>query len=143
MKGWGTGLFSFAAGCLVGVGLIHIEHARADSNRVFELLIYHTQSGQGAALESIFRDAAKPMADHGIDVVGYWVPNEDPAWADTFVYVVAHPSRVEANKNWDAVHHDPHFRPYIEAAKPILQKVNGRFNVDEVYMRPADFSPMK
>ena len=104
MTVWVTVILSFAAGCVVSVGLIQIEHARVESKRVFELLIYHTQPGKGAALESIFRDAAKPMAGHGIGVVGYWVPNEDPAWADTFVYVVAHPSRAEANKNWDAVH---------------------------------------
>ena len=140
---WGIALISFAAGCLVSAGLIHVEQVRADSNRVFELLIYHTVPGKGAALESIFRDASKPMAEHGINVVGYWVPDEDPAWSDTFVYVVAHPSRDEAKKNWDALHHDPQFRPYIEAAKPILQKADGRYKVDEVYMRPTDFSAMK
>jgi len=137
-----TALASFAAGSFIGARRNSGE-VRADSNRVFELMVYHCVPGKGAALESLFRDASKPMASHGISVVGYWVPNEDPAWNDTFIYLVAHPSRDEAQKNWDALHHDPEFRPYIEAAKPFIQKGDRQYKVDEVYMRPADFSAMK
>jgi hypothetical protein len=75
------------------VGVTHADETKLDSNRVFELLIYHTRPGKAPALESIFRDASKVMAGHGINMVGSWVPNEDPAWKDTFIYVVAHPSR--------------------------------------------------
>jgi NIPSNAP len=146
LKRWivsGTALGSFAAGSLMVVLLMHANELRADSNRVFELRIYHAAPGKGPALESVFRDASKVMANHGINVIGYWVPNEDPAWKDTFIYIVAHPSREEAKKNWDALHADPVFRPYIEAAKPLIDKVGKVFRVDEVYMRPTDFSPMQ
>jgi hypothetical protein len=71
------------------------------------------------------------------------VPNEDPAWKDTFVYIVAHPTREAADANWHALHADPAFLPYRKAAEPLIEKVNGDFRVDEVYMRPADFSAMK
>lgn len=140
---WGVGLVSFAAGCLLTAQVRQPQKVRADSNRVFELLIYHAAPGKGPALESLFRDASKVMARHGLDVVGYWVPNEDPAWGDTFVYLVAHPSRDEANKNWHALHIDPEFRPYIESAKPLIQKAGEEYKVDEIYMRPADFSAMR
>ena len=146
LKGWmvcGAALVSFAAGSLVSTRLARLWEVKADNNRVFELCIYHTLPGKAPALESIFRDGSKLMAKHGVNVIGYWAPNEDPAWSDTFVYVSAYPSRAEAEKNQDALHHDPEFRPYIEAAKPILQKVDGRYKVDEVYMRPTDFSAMK
>jgi hypothetical protein len=83
------------------------------------------------------------MAKHGVEVVGYWVPNEDPAWQDTFIYLVAHPSREDAKKNWNALHADPEFRPYIESAKPLIQRPDEHYKVDEVYMRPTDFSAMK
>ena len=139
----GVGLVSFAAGCLFTARVTQARKVRADSTRVFELLIYHAAPGKGAALESVFRDASKIMARHGIDVVGYWVPNEDPAWSDTFVYLVAHPSRDEANKNWRALHVDPEFRPYIESAKPLIQKAGEEYKVNEIYMRPADFSAMR
>jgi hypothetical protein len=146
LKGWtvcGTALISCTVGFLVSGGLTRADETRLDSNHVFELLIYHTRPGKAPALESVFRDASKVMANHGINVVGFWVPNEDPAWKDTFIYVVAHPSREEAKRNWDALHADTAFRPYIEAAKPLLDKVGKVFRVDEVYMRPTDFSPMK
>jgi len=139
----GTALVSFAAGSVMVGGLMRANEVRTDSNRVFELRIYHAVPGKGPALESVFRDASKVMADHGINVIGYWVPNEDPAWKDTFIYVVTHPSRQEAKKNWDALHSDPLFRRYIEAAKPLIDKVGKVFRVDEVYMRATDFSLMQ
>jgi len=123
--------------------LTHANETKVDSNRLFELRIYHAVPGKVPALESVFRDASKVMANHGINVVGYWVPTEDPVWKDTFIYIVAHSSREEAKKNWDALHGDPVFRPYVEAAKPLFDKAGKVFRVDEVYMRPTDFSPMQ
>jgi hypothetical protein len=145
-KGWivcGTVLVSFAAGSLVTTSFVHANEESGEGNRVFELLIYHAVPSKAPALELLFRDASKVMANHGINVVGYWVPNEDPAWKDTFIYIVAHPSREQAKRNWDALHADPVFRPYVEAAKPLIDKAGKAFRVDEVYMRPTDFSPMK
>jgi NIPSNAP len=145
-KGWtacATALLSFAAGSLITARLTHLNQVRADSNRVFELMIYHTAPGKVPVLESIFRDVSKMQDKYGLKVIGYWVPNEDPAWANTFIYVVAHPSREEANKNWHALHADPAFPPYREQASQILEKVNDQYRVDEVYMRPTDFSAMK
>lgn len=140
---WGVALVSFAAGCLVSAGLIHAAQAGAGGARVFELCIYHAEPGKAAALESVWRDASKYLTKHGINVLGYWRPNEDPAWADTFVYVVSFPDRAEAEKQWDSLHHDPEFRPYIEAAKPLIRKADGHYKVDEVYMRPTEFSPLR
>jgi NIPSNAP len=52
---------------------------------------------------------------------------------------VAHASREEANKNWDAMMADPEFQAVIksEQANKLVDKV------DSTYMHPADFSPMK
>lgn len=138
-----TALVSFLAGSLFTARLTHPGEARADGNRVFELMIYHTLPGKVPALESIFRESARLQAQHGLNVVGYWVPNEDPAWNNTFIYLVAHPSRKEADENWHSFHSDPTFPPYRKAAEPLIEKVNGDYDVDEVYMRPTDFSAMK
>ena len=146
LKRWivcGAALISVAVGSLVAAHFVRATEARWDSNHVFELRIYHAVPGKGPALESVFRDASKLMASHGINVVGYWVPTEDPAWKDVFVYIVVHSSREEAKKNWHAVHADPKFQPYIQSAKPLIQKVDEHYQVDEVYMRPTDFSPMQ
>jgi hypothetical protein len=84
-----TAVISFAAGSLLTACLAGVNQVRADSNRVFELLIYHATGQKGPALESLFREVSRLQAKHGLEVVGYWVPNEDPAWKDTFVYLVA------------------------------------------------------
>ena len=100
--------------------------------------------GKVPALESIFRDVAKLQAKHGLDVVGYWVPDDkDPAWTNTFIYLVAHPSQQEAKKNWHALHADPAFPEYRNQAAPIIEKAGDDYRVDEVYMRPTDYSAMK
>ena len=139
----GIALLSFAAGSLISSRFLQPTNVRADSNRIFELMIYHTKPGKVADLESIFRDVSKLQAKHNLNAVGYWVPNDDPAWKDTFIYLVAHPSLQEAKKNWNALHTDPAFLPYRNAAAPLIEQVNGAYRVDEVFMRPSEYSAMK
>ena len=76
-------------------------------------------------------------------MIGYWVPNEDPAWNNTFIYLIAHPSRAQADANWHALHTDPEFLQYRNRALPLIEHVNDGYKVDEIYMRPSDFSAMK
>jgi hypothetical protein len=145
-KGWivcAVAFFSFAAGSLATAYMTHVKQVRADSNHVFELMIYHTIPGKANELEELFRGDSKLMTRHGINVVGFWVPNEDPNWKDTFVYVVDFPTREEAKKRWAELHADPATQPYVEPAKLIIEKVNEKYHVDEIYMRPSDFSAMK
>jgi hypothetical protein len=146
-QGWksvGIALVSFAAGSLFTLRLAHVRQVKADSNRVFELRIYHTIPGKVPALESIFRDVSKLISKHDVQVIGYWVPNDDPAWANTFVYLVAHPSKEWAGKAWEAVYADPAFPEYRRQAAQFIEKVGeDDYRVDEVYMRPTDYSAMK
>jgi hypothetical protein len=146
-KGWNSKrwtlcivLVSFASGSLVTARLAHLNQVRADSNRVFELRIYHTVPGTVPTLESRFRDTtSKLLAKHDLKVVGYWVPEDAPAWDNTFIFMVAHASREEAKKNWDAFRADPEFQQVLktEQANKTVEKI------DSTYMRPTDFSPMK
>ncbi len=146
-KGWklcATAVASFVCGSLITAHLTHVPDVNADSNRVFELMVYHTEPGKVPALESIFKDLSKLQAQHGLNVIGYWVPDDNsPAWKDTFVYLIAHPSQDDATRNWAALHADPAFLPYRTAAVPLIENVNGVFHVDEVFMHPTDFSEMK
>jgi hypothetical protein len=106
---------------------------------VFELDIYHVSPGKARALEARFRDASTLQAKHGLDVLGYWVPFGDPAWNDTFIYMVSHASREEADKNWGAFHADPEFQKYVKAedAEHLIE------SVDTVYLQPTDYSELK
>jgi hypothetical protein len=143
LRSWticGFALVSFAAGSLFTARLAHVNEVKADSNRVFELRIYHAVPGKVSALETLFRDtASKLLAKHGLKAVGYWVPEAGPAWDNTFVYILAHPSREEAKKNWDAMFADPAFQAMSksEQTEKLVEKV------DSTYTHPTDFSPMK
>jgi len=133
-------LLSITAGSLMTARLAHEEHVKADSNRVFELRIYHAVPGKLPELESRFRDIySKALAKHHLRVVAYWVPEGAGDWDNTFVYLVAHSSREEAKKNWDAMLADPEVQEAIKAEETnkLVEKI------DRIYMRPADFSPMK
>jgi len=136
----GIALLSFAAGSIMTARLAHLNQVRADSNRVFELRLYRAVPGKLSALESRFRDtASKLLAKHDLKAVGYWVPDDAPASDNTFIYILAHPSREEAKKNWDAMFADPAFQEMAksEQAEKLVEKV------DVTYMHPTDFSPMK
>ena len=147
-KGWqstrwtvlGIALLSFVAGSLVTARLAHVKQVRADSDRVFELRIYHTVPGKEPALEARFRDTtSKLLAKHDLKVVGYWVPQDAPAWDNTFIFMLAHASLADAKRNWDAMRADPEFQAMLksEQTEKTVEKI------DSTYMRPTDFSPMK
>jgi NIPSNAP len=133
-------LLFFTAGSLITARLAHIDHVRAEGSRVFELRIYHTVPGKLPGLETRFRDIySKLLAKHDLQVMGYWVPEGAADWDNTFVYLVAHSSREEAKKNWDAMLADPEVQEAIksEETNKLVEKI------DRTYMRSTDFSPMK
>jgi NIPSNAP len=147
-KGWqstrwtvlGIALLSFVAGSLVTARLALVTQVRADSDRAFELRVYHTVPGKEPALEARFRNTtSKLLAKHDLKVVGYWVPQCAPAWDNTFIFMLAHSSMEEAKKNWDAIRADPEFQAVVksEQTEKTVEKV------DVTYMHPTDFSPMK
>jgi hypothetical protein len=135
----GTASLAFVAGWFASVHLTHLTQVRADSNRVFELNVYHAVPGKVPALEARFSDASRLIAKHHLEVIGYWVPNQNPGWDNTFVYLVAAGSREEMEKNWDAFHADPEFQKYVksEHAEKLIERV------DSTYMRPADYSALQ
>jgi len=109
--------------------------------RVYELRTYHCYDGKLEALKANFRDFdIRILKRHGIESIGYWVP-QDPALAsNTLIYMVVHPSRAEAEKNWAEFSKDPEFiKLAAESMKngPIVQKV------ESLYLDPTDFSPLK
>jgi NIPSNAP protein len=139
-RGWivaGIALAAFGAGSLVSAEWMRSEQ-ESRNDRLFDLRIYHAVPGKVPALVERFEDATSLFARHHLDVVGYWVA-DDPAWKDTFVYLVAHRNRDEAKKNWDAFHADPAFQKYRDAekAEKLIEKD------DHIYMRPTEYSEMR
>jgi hypothetical protein len=110
-------------------------------NRVYELRTYTCYDGKLEALKARFRDHTIAIFKrHGMESIGYWVPQDPEKSKNTLIYILAHPSLEAAQKNWDAFRADPEWvkaKAASEAAGPIVQKT------ESVYMNPTQFSMLK
>ena len=110
-------------------------------NRVYELRTYTCFEGKLEALKARFRDhTIEIFKRHGLESVGYWVPEEAEKSKTTLIYILVHPSLEAAKKNWDGFHNDPEWKKVSaesEANGKIVQKT------ESIYMDPADFSKLK
>jgi hypothetical protein len=96
--------------------LSHIQLASADSNRVFELRVYHDLPGKLPVMESRFREkTSEILARHNLNVVGYWVTADASVSENSFIFMLAHQSREEAKKNWETMRLDPEFQEIEKA----------------------------
>ena len=77
---------------------------------------------------------------HGITGIGYWDPQDSPESENTYIYIIAHPSREDAKKNWDAFIADPDWQQAAKAANAGGKLVE---KIDSTFMDPADISPLK
>jgi hypothetical protein len=109
--------------------------------RVYELRTYHCNEGKLEALKARFRDhTIEIFKRHGIESIGYWVPQDPELAKNTLVYLIVHPSREAAAKNWAAFTSDPEWKKVAadsEKDGKIVQKV------DSLFLDPTDFSPLK
>jgi hypothetical protein len=110
-------------------------------SRVYELRTYTCYDGKLDALKARFRDHTIDIFKrHGIESIGYWVPEDPEKSKNTLVYIVAHSSRSAADKNWKEFRDDPEWKKVAadsEANGKIVQKV------ESVFMDPTDFSKLK
>lgn len=132
-------LVSFALGLAVMLGVALSTRSSAASPHVYELRTYHANPGKLPELESRFRDHTIEIFNrHHMKSVGYWVPQDNKDYV--LIYVLEHPSREEATKNWAAFRDDPEWQQVAKASE-----ANGKLvsKVDSVFMDPTDFSPLK
>jgi hypothetical protein len=134
----------FAAGYVVGqrndAPLVASAEAAA-ADRVFELRTYTAPEGKLDALNARFRNHTLGFFEkHGMTNVGYWMPLEGPTATNTIVYLLAHESREAARESWAAFNADPGWREVSRASQ-----VDGRIvsEVESVFLRPTDYSPIK
>jgi hypothetical protein len=72
--------------------------------------------------------------------IGYWQPDDAPRSRNLLVYILEHPSREEALKNWAAFQADPEWKKVkadSEANGPLVDRI------DRYFMNPTDFSELK
>jgi hypothetical protein len=137
-------IFVFAAGVFAGrVFGPESSVSAQQKNRVFEIRTYTAADGKLDALNARFRDhTVRIFAKHGMTSIGYWVPQDAPLSQNTLIYVLAHPSREEAKKNWAAFREDPE---WVKARAESEAKANGPLTtkVESVFVDPTDYSPVK
>src|SRR4051812_41352803 len=86
------------------------EKAREDKkvDHVFEMRTYYANPGKMKALHARFRDHTNALfKQHGMEIIGFWVPT-DPKEAEVkLIYILAYPSKDAADKSWKAFRDDP------------------------------------
>src|SRR4051794_8532291 len=114
------------------------------ADRVFEMRTYTCFPGKLEALKTRFRDhTIRIFKKHGMESIGYWVPQDAAQGKETsLIYVIAHASREQAVKNWADFRNDDEWKKVsadseVKAGGKIVEKVVS------VYMDPADFSQIK
>ena len=131
-------LAGVAAGRLLPPGAV--AHAQGD-RRVFELRTYTAPEGRLPELQARFRNHTMRIFNkHNMTSIAYWVPQDAPNSQNTLIYVLAHPSREAAKKNWADFQADPEWQKVSAESQ-----VNGRIvsKVESVFMDPTDYSPIK
>ena len=133
----------FISGVVVGEGLgaPRIVAQAPASGRVFELRRYTAPEGKLGELEARFRNhTIRIFNKHNMTSIGYWAPQDAPDSQNTLIYLLAHPSREAAKKNWADFQSDPEWQKVNTESQ-----VNGRIvsKVESMFLDPLDFSQIK
>ncbi|HXU39004.1 MAG TPA: NIPSNAP family protein [Blastocatellia bacterium] len=133
-------LLSFIAGGAVTLGFSNTGGS-SSSHHVYELRLYHVNEGKMDALKARFGDHTDAIFKrHNMKSIGYWVPEDAPYSQNLFVYILEHPSREEAGRNWAAFQADPEWikvKAETETQGPLAN------HIDSYFMDPTSFSALK
>ena len=81
------------------------------TGKVYEMRTYTAAEGKLDAVNARFRDHTRRIFErHNMKSVGYWTPLEGPTAGTTLIYILEHPSREEARKNWAEFSADPEWQ---------------------------------
>ncbi len=110
-------------------------------HHVYELRLYHAKEGKMDALKARFGDHTDAIfRRHNMKSIGYWSPENAPDSQNLFIYILEHPSRQEAEKNWAAFQADPEWQKVkaeSEANGPLVD------HIDHYFMYPTSFSALR
>ena len=135
-----SSLLWFIGGAAVTLGLSYIGGSKT-SQHVYELRMYQVNEGKMDALIARFGDHTDAIfRRHNMKSIGFWRPEDAPYSQNLFVYILEHPSREEARKNWAAFQADPEWQK-VKADS----ETNGALanHIDSYFMDPTSFSALK
>jgi len=125
---------------MLGFGTLRGSNAEP-AHHVYELRLYHVNAGKMNELVARFGNHTDAIfKQHNMKSVGYWVPEDAPSAQNLFVYVLEHPSRQEAEKNWAAFQADAEWqKAKAESEKdgPLVD------HIDRYFMDPTTFSVLR
>jgi hypothetical protein len=137
----------FLSGVLVMLGINTLRGSDAQPTQspppqhVYELRMYHVKEGKADALKARFGDHTDAIfRRHNMKSIGYWSPEDAKSSQELFIYILEHPSREEAEKNWAAFQADPEWKQVkaeSEANGPLVD------HIDRYFMDPTSFSALK
>lgn len=126
---------------LLLVLVANTSSAQEAPQRVFEIRTYTSTDGRLDDVVDRFRqDSMRLLARHGMESVGYWIPQDSTLSENTLIYILAHPDREAARAAWSRFFADPEWqqvRARTEANGPIIARV------ESVFVDPTDFSPIR
>ena len=132
----------FLCGGVVMLGLSALGGSNARPvHHVFELRLYHVKEVKIDALKARFGDHTDAIfKKHNMKSIGYWSPEDAPDSKNLFIYILEHPSREEAEKNWAAFQADKEWQTVkaeSEANGPLVD------HIDRYFMDPTSFSALQ
>jgi NIPSNAP protein len=135
-------ILSFLLGVTIMFAFTKLAASNAESlHHVYELRMYHVNPGKMDALIARFGDHTDAIFKrHNMKSIGYWRPKDAPSSENLFIYVLEHPSREEAKKNWAAFQADPEWKKVkaeSETQGPLVD------HIDSYFMDPTSFSALK
>ena len=135
-----TYFLSFVCGVAFMIAFNTIAGSKP-SQHVYELRMYHVHQGEADALRNRFGNHTDAIfRRHNMKSIGYWVPEDALDSQKLFIYILEHPSREEAEKNWAAFQADPEWQKVkaeSEASGPLVD------HIDRYFMDPTTFSALQ
>jgi hypothetical protein len=136
-----VGLFGLMLGMMIMSDSKAADESAPSHQRFFELRTYTTAEGRLDALNARFRDHTNALfKKHGIEIIGFWAPTEEPKSKNTLIYILAYPSKEAREESWKAFQADPE---WVKAKDESEKDGKIVVHVDSVYMSPTDYSPIK
>ena len=123
------------------LGFSTLRGSNVEHHHVYELRMYHVNETKMDALKARFGDHTDSIFKrHNMKSVGYWFPEDAPSSQNLFIYILEHPSRQEAEKNWAAFQADSEWKE-VKAQS----EANGALvdHIDRYFMDPTSFSALQ